>query len=73
MAKESLRNRCTRCNELLHPDREVWLELDQRTNTYTDQGVPEAYSQGGFTFGKACAKRAKAEHSAKLGDVPVTS
>lgn len=57
------RNRCERCSEELRPGREVWLELDQRTNTYTDDGtVPESHSQGGFPFGKACSKRALAEH-----------
>jgi len=56
------RNRCERCNELLHPGREVWLELDTRTNTYTDLKVPEEHSQGDFVFGNACAKRAKKEH-----------
>ncbi len=61
------RNRCNKCNEFLHPDREVWLELDQRTNTYTDdEKVPEEYSQGWFPFGSACAKWMLAEHKLAL-------
>lgn len=35
----------------------VWLELDQRTYTYTKRDVPIEFSQGGFTFGKTCAKK----------------
>lgn len=60
------RSKCQRCGESLHPKREVWLELDQRTNTYTAGEVPEQHSQGGFAFGKACAKKAQAEHDAAL-------
>jgi hypothetical protein len=56
------RRKCERCGEELHPDRLVWLEFDQRTSTYTNQDVPEKYSQGGFTFGAACAKRELARH-----------
>lgn len=60
------RKHCQRCGEELHPDREVWLELDQRTQTYTNEGaVPPEYSQGGFPFGSACAKREIAKHQAK--------
>lgn len=56
------RNRCTRCEEFLHPAREVWLSYDQRTGTYTDQDIPPEHDQGGFVFGKACSLRALAEH-----------
>ena len=35
---------CERCKAKLNPDKAVWLELDQRTGTYTDQPVPEKYS-----------------------------
>ena len=54
----SQRAHCERCGEPLHPDREVWLELDQVTNLYHR---PEAFpkggvSQGGFAFGVACAR-----------------
>lgn len=60
--KEEPRKRCERCSEFLHPDREVWLEYDRRTCTYTDQGIPEQHSQGGFPFGRACARQALREH-----------
>jgi hypothetical protein len=51
--------RCTRCNEKLNPVRTVWLELNNHTNTYHEEGtVPPAQSQGGFSFGQACARRA---------------
>jgi hypothetical protein len=50
--------RCERCNELLDPEKAVWLELDVRENKYTDMPIPEEDSQGGFPFGKACAKKA---------------
>jgi hypothetical protein len=33
------------------------LELDQRTNTYHNFGVPEKYSQGWFPFGPDCANK----------------
>lgn len=55
---------CERCKSKLNPDMAVWLELDQRTGTYTDQPVPEKYSQGGFPFGADCARIALAEHIA---------
>jgi hypothetical protein len=54
----TIRNRCQRCNEPLNPGREVWLELDQRTNRFVNPQitkVPVEVSQGGFPFGKACA------------------
>ncbi len=55
---------CERCKAKLNPEKAVWLELDQRTGTYTDQPVPEEYSQGGFPFGADCARFALAEHIA---------
>ena len=55
---------CERCKSKLNPDKAVWLELDQRTGTYTDQPVPEEYSQGGFPFGADCARFALTEHIA---------
>jgi hypothetical protein len=61
-----IKNRCQRCEVEIEPGREVWLELDQRTNTYTDEGtVPEEHSQGGFPFGADCAARSLREHKAK--------
>lgn len=57
------RKTCERCGEELHPDREVYLELDQRTGTYAKEGtVPTERSQGGFPFGAACAQRELAKH-----------
>lgn len=58
----SRRNRCERCNEFLHPGREIHLELDTRTHTFTDEEVPIEYSQGYFTFGPRCAIKEKALH-----------
>ena len=49
--------RCERCNRLLTEADAVWLELDQRTNTFHDfGGIPDGHNQGGFPFGVACAK-----------------
>ena len=58
--------RCTRCDRKLKEKDTVWLELDTRTNTYTSDFVPEKHSQGGFSFGKTCAKiETKAHHKAQ--------
>lgn len=54
--------RCTRCEKKLNPNKIEWLELDQRTYTYTHDFVPEEFSQGGFPFGLACAKIELALH-----------
>ena len=48
---------CTCCGRQLNDANIVWLELDQRTNTYRDRGVPERHSQGWFPFGVDCAKK----------------
>lgn len=48
---------CEICGKKLDPNKIVWLNLDRRTNTYTDKELPSQYSQGGFPFGKDCAKR----------------
>lgn len=58
-----LRHDCTRCGKPIRPRFAVWLELDQRTGTYTAGRVPEAASQGAFPFGKACAAAAEVEHA----------
>ena len=58
---------CERCGAKLAGDKIWWLELDQRTGTYTDQEVPAEFSQGGFAFGKDCAKIMLAEHKAAVG------
>jgi len=54
---------CERCKAKLKDDNIFWLELDQRTFTYTNEAVPEEFSQGGFSFGKDCAQVMLAEHA----------
>lgn len=51
--------RCEKCNEILNPGTAVWLELSNTDGKYYPEGqLPEGHiSQGGFSFGKACAKR----------------
>ena len=47
---------CERCGEKLNPKTAVWLELSMTDGKYY-QSIPEGHdSQGGFSFGKACAK-----------------
>jgi hypothetical protein len=47
---------CERCGEKLNPKTAVWLELSMTDGKYYNQ-IPEGHdSQGGFSFGKACAK-----------------
>lgn len=48
---------CTRCGELLAPDKIVTLELSFKTGLYQHVGkIPADESQGCFPFGSACAK-----------------
>lgn len=48
---------CERCDERLDSTKAVWLELNTNTRRYAEAGtVPEAESQGCFTFGPACAR-----------------
>ena len=57
---------CQRCGRTLEPDQIVWLELDQRTDTYVDPAivrVPDEQSQGCFPFGADCAALLKAEEA----------
>lgn len=64
MSKETAtRHRCTRCFREIEPGQERWLELDQRTNTYTARGVPPEHSQGGFPFGTTCAEYEETQHA----------
>jgi len=52
---------CQRCNEKLNPDKAVWLELSN-TDGYYYTEIPAGHvSQGGFSFGRACAKTELAE------------
>lgn len=49
---------CKHCYKELNPKTCVWLELSWRTGKYYNEGiVPEEFSQGFFSFGKACAKK----------------
>jgi hypothetical protein len=53
---------CTCCGRTLNPATLVSLELDQRVGEYHDfGGIPESQNQGGFDFGPACAKKARAK------------
>lgn len=54
---------CERCGARLDVRKSVWLVLDQRTGTYTDQDVPDEFSQGAFVFGKDCAETEKRLHT----------
>ena len=60
------RKPCQRCGAYLNPADAVWLTLDQRTNTFTDEhsSVPMDVNQGGFTFGRDCANAAIKAHAA---------
>ena len=49
-------HQCTKCGRDITA-RIVWLTFDQRINDYTDEDVPEEFSQGGFAFGEDCAGR----------------
>jgi hypothetical protein len=54
---------CTCCKRDLSGHAFRWLELDQRTQTYHDDGdVPADRSQGWFPFGLTCAKKLVAAH-----------
>lgn len=48
--------RCERCNEKLQPQTAVWLELSNTDGKYYRSIPVEHISQGGFSFGIACAK-----------------
>jgi len=49
---------CGRCNEKLNPAKAVWLELSITDGNYYPEGqFPISHeSQGGFSFGKDCAR-----------------
>lgn len=64
---------CTRCGERLNPEKLVWLELDTRTGTYTDDAVEPEHSQGGFMFGAACARHERAKHRVAIAKAEVRS
>lgn len=51
-------NFCECCGKKMDDSKIVWLELDTRTDEYTSEAVPEAFSQGAFPFGAGCAKKA---------------
>jgi hypothetical protein len=54
--KTTSKIRCERCGEILNPDRAVWLELSQTDGKYYVEIPKDHVSQGGFSFGSACAK-----------------
>lgn len=53
---------CLLCAKKLDPAKMVWLALDTRTNTYTDEEIPPEFDQGGFEFGHDCAARMRRAH-----------
>lgn len=54
--------RCERCNEILNEEKAVMLAYDTQFRKYTDEEIPAERDQGGFWFGKACAKHEKAAY-----------
>jgi hypothetical protein len=55
---------CEHCGRKLDESKIVWLELSFRTGQWFQPGAcPENESQGGFPFGRACAKTVMAEQS----------
>ena len=59
MKFEDMDRYCQRCGELLNNKKMKMLELSQDTGLFSDPDkglLPENESQGGFTFGLACAK-----------------
>ncbi len=56
---------CTCCERPLNQKRMVWLELDQRDNTFhARQDIPPEQSQGWFPFGQTCARKIAAKVAA---------
>jgi len=49
--------RCERCEKLLDPKNIVWLELSCNDENYYETLPAGHESQGGFPFGKDCAKK----------------
>lgn len=49
---------CEKCGDKINPKTAVWLELSLTDGNYYDSNsFPRNHeSQGGFSFGKACAK-----------------
>ena len=57
--------RCECCGKVL-TGALVYLELDQRNNTFHDfGGIPPEKNQGGFPFGAACARKMRRQAKAK--------
>lgn len=55
------RGRCTGCGDPLWGDI-VYLKLDCRTHTYTDEFILKEYFKGVFPFGRICAIAARVRH-----------
>ena len=49
---------CHHCGRTLDENKAVYLELSFKTGRWYDEGeCPQEESQGGFPFGKACARK----------------
>lgn len=57
---------CERCGERLNPIKAVWLELSNTDGNYYTNIPKNHISQGGFSFGSACAKTQLAETKSKF-------
>lgn len=49
--------RCKRCDQVLDPDKAVWLDLNLHTHVWRAEPWPDEVSQGAFPFGAACAEK----------------
>jgi hypothetical protein len=65
------KGRCTGCGDLLWGDI-VYLKLDCRTHTYTDEFIPEDYFKGVFPFGRICAIAARVRHRRLAAPSPIS-
>ena len=54
---------CECCGRELNRGRAVMLDRSFKTNLWSAEGWPEEESQGGFWFGKACAKKVLAKQA----------
>jgi hypothetical protein len=65
MAGRTQKGRCTGCGDPLWGDI-VYLKLDNRTHTYTDEFIPEEHFKGVFPFGRICAIAAQTLHRKEM-------
>ena len=60
---------CERCGEKLNPKKAQWLELSNTDGNYYLE-IPKGHvSQGGFSFGTACAKTQLKETKQKIKEL----